>query len=69
MSNPLISASFCLRTISSPGLQHHRYVHGDAEAGGPAEDFRWEHTGKDFLFVRQAFGLLQEKKQVLLLSL
>lgn len=45
-----------------PGFKYHRHMHGDANAGCPAEDFSWEHTREDFFLVRQASGLLQEEK-------
>lgn len=53
---------FSLHHCPFPGFKYHRHMHGDANAGRPAEDFSWEHTREDFFLVRQASGLLQEEK-------
>ena len=58
---------FCLTFLSTcplAGLQHHGYMHGDAHAWRPPEDFSRKHPREDFLPVWQAPGLLQEEKQV-----
>lgn len=50
------------------GLEYHRQLHGDADAGRAAEDLSGEHPGASLLPLRQPVGLLQEEEQVRLVS-